>query len=245
MKKNVFLIILSVLLVLAIGVSVYLVLKYRKTNTSLQTENTKNSDLTKERDDLKTQLDTVKSNQNTTTNTNTNNSIDVKTVEVNKFVPFDPSKVKNKLSNQVVNRQDKFDRNGLYVKIDDNGNVYLYVTSKDSLYNSSKMELSKEYQVTGFSGKVVDVFLGYEGQGGVDYPLILFLMEDGSVEYLNAKQAVENLDFKSNGKLNYLSNIVRFEEASIGTLSGGGYVGVVAIDSDGYSYIVDGSNLNK
>lgn len=164
-----------------------------------------------------------------------------KTVEKGVFVPFDATK--KKFISDSEYSIDKDSSVGCKVQLDSNGKVGFVISSDAKNYFSYmgddiiKAPLDKVIEVTGFTKKVVDVFIGGCGQG-VDFPIVLFLMEDGTVEYLDSKVAIENNKFVSAGKLENVENIVRFERADAFHENIGGYITVIAIDKDGYFYDV-------
>lgn len=88
-----------------------------------------------------------------------------------------------------------------------------------------------------FDQKVVDIFFGGIGQGSSG-DTILFLMEDGSVQYIPVRTALStNLDnLNSYGALPSLSNIVKFYEANSYIRLGGGSNTILAQDKDGNIY---------
>lgn len=160
-----------------------------------------------------------------------------KIVEKGVFVPFDETKKKfdttlsyNIIRNPVL---------GCVINLDSKGKVYLNIGAAEAKEYSPNMKAptNTDIEITGFSKKVVDVFVGMYGNG-IDYPIILFLMEDGTVEYLNSKDAFENNKFVSAGKISGVENIVRIEQAGAYEEGSGGYRTVIAIDKDGYYYDV-------
>ena len=90
-------------------------------------------------------------------------------------------------------------------------------------------------EITGFSGKPVMCFMAVAGQD-INPPTLCFLMDDGTVEYVNSKNMLTSEKYEVEGKLGNLKNIVSFEYVSVSDPNGGGYVSTVAIDEEGYSY---------
>lgn len=94
--------------------------------------------------------------------------------------------------------------------------------------------------ISGFSGKIKDFFYAKFGQAGGSEQL-LFLMTDGSVEYMPIYDAFKNNNIKSYGKIEGLKNIVDFHQVSSssysndGTLNGRG-ADVLAEDTNGNYY---------
>lgn len=87
-----------------------------------------------------------------------------------------------------------------------------------------------------FGQKVVDIFFGGIGQDASG-DTILFLMEDGSVQYIPVRPAIStNLDnLNSYGALPSVSNIVKFYAANANRQLGSG-VTILAQDNDGNIY---------
>ena len=87
-----------------------------------------------------------------------------------------------------------------------------------------------------FTKKVVDIFFG-----GIDQDAsgdtILFLMEDGTVEYLPLKKAyaTNNESLNSYGSLSGISNIVKFYSANANSQKGSG-ITILAQDNEGNLY---------
>ena len=87
-----------------------------------------------------------------------------------------------------------------------------------------------------FDQKVVDIFFGGIGQGSSG-DTILFLMEDGTVEYLPLKKAyaTNNKSLNSYGSLPGISNIVKFYSANANSQMGSG-ITILAQDNEGNLY---------
>lgn len=87
-----------------------------------------------------------------------------------------------------------------------------------------------------FDQKVVDIFFGGIGQDASG-DTILFLMEDGTVQYLPLKKAysTDHENLKSYGTLSGISNIVKFYSADALAQMGGG-VTILAQDRNGNLY---------
>ena len=98
-------------------------------------------------------------------------------------------------------------------------------------------------EITGFQGELVTYFLAAQGQD-VTPPKILFLMSDGTVEYIDSFEMLKNNDFTSKGKIEGLTNINRFTFVNVRDVMGGGVYSTVAIDNDGYSYDIFKMNLD-
>ena len=196
-------------------------------------------------------------NKNTTNNAEENNmnlvaetdkNIDDET-EVQ--VTFNPDKMIS--TNKFVRyEEDLRDRgtSGINVEVKD-GKVFVSTDIEDEgyklLFSNLELDEINNQEITGFDGSVKETFLAYMGNGDMA-PVILFLMEDGTVEYLDSKEMFENETYKSSGKLGDLENIVKFTNITITDLDENGEdlagaIGVVAIDKNGISY--DISNVGE
>ena len=87
---------------------------------------------------------------------------------------------------------------------------------------------------------VADVFISGAGQM-LGSERILFLLADGTVEYIPVKEAVATKEIKSYGKLEGLSNIVKFYRGTVvqaNSPAGGGAMSY-AQDADGNIYLLN------
>lgn len=223
--KIIFIIIL-ILLVLTLGI-----IFIRKNNSDVYD---KNNNQTNTSEELENQTDLnfeVENQKNLTDITK-------------KHVEFDPEKVMPKKENVKYEEitSDKDDA-GLKFEVKD-GKVYLTTDINNNLYNLYFSDIAKNKienkEIEGFTKKVQEVYLAYMGNGDVQ-PLILFLIEDGTVEYLDSKDMLKNENYKSSGKLGDLSNIVKFVDIEIKDIDKqgnemSGARGVVAVNEDGVSY---------
>lgn len=84
--------------------------------------------------------------------------------------------------------------------------------------------------------EVVDVLACGFGQAA-GKETILFLMKDGTVEYIPLRKAFANNNFKSYGKLSGVENVIKLLPVSVNNRHGaGGYVSTVAQRADGNYY---------
>ena len=105
-------------------------------------------------------------------------------------------------------------------------------------------ESSFEHNINNFSKEISDVLIGIFGWDGYSSSII-YLMEDGTVEYTPIRKAKEANDFKSYGKINGVEDIVSIKQIlgkQKNSPVGGGY-SVAAQKKDGTFY--DLSNLIK
>lgn len=158
-------------------------------------------------------------------------------------VQFDSNKMK---SDNTYVEYDLYEydmgNSGLNIEIKE-GKPYLSIDIEDEQYKFLFKNIEnpiKNKELTGFKTDVKEVFYAYMGNGD-PAPLILFLMDDGSVEYIDSWKIIENKEFESQGKVEELSNIVKFVEldASCFNENGereGGFITAAAIDGEGYSF---------
>lgn len=95
-------------------------------------------------------------------------------------------------------------------------------------------------EITGYKGKVIEVYQAFMGNGDAK-PTLLFLMKDGSVYYLKSSTMLEKGIFEVEGKVNELSDIVKFQAVDAWDIDENGerlsgWITVVAINKKGYSY---------
>ncbi len=153
-----------------------------------------------------------------------------KKVEVPKTIGFDRTKGK-KVKDGVVYGSIITDMalNRAKVEILPNGSL------KQTTYDENYKVIS-EGEVSGLSGKAIDIVTSYIGDGSDEYTIIM--MEDGTVEYIGDTLDYNNRDFsKSKGKIPGLNNIVRILCCSTSGVPNTGRA-VIAIDKDGYFYDV-------
>ena len=79
-------------------------------------------------------------------------------------------------------------------------------------------------------------------------PYILFIMEDGSVEFVDSNKMLKLKNYESKGKIKELSNIVKFvhlnaQEFNENGEGMGGWITVAAIDEEGYSFDLSSSEI--
>lgn len=179
---------------------------------------------------------------NEATNNTNKTQVEIKEVEKGVFVPFDGSKCKNPVESDTVYTPVASNLLGIHAECI-NGEVYMY-KSFDSTFteeqfvsyigNINMPEYGSKKKVEGFDKEVVDVLVPRTGNG-IYYPLVLFLMEDGTVEYMKSGECISSGNLKTAGKVEGLSNIVRLVEISRYGNNGGGY-SAAAITADGDFY---------
>jgi len=115
------------------------------------------------------------------------------------------------------------------------GKVTIYAGENSVDENAGmKLNANTNYEITGFPKKVADIFLGYYGQS-VNYPIAFFILEDGTVWYLDTKSFMINGNTKVEGKLNGVEGVVKIKQADWHDSSGGCET-VIGIKADGSFY---------
>lgn len=166
-----------------------------------------------------------------------------------KEVKFDSSKMKSDSTNVRYEEETEWIPNsgGLKIEIKE-GKPFLTTDIEDEQYKFYFSEVKEQVnnkEITGFKTNVKDVYYAYMGNGD-PAPIILFLMEDGTVEFADSKTMLTDGVFKSAGKIKELSNIVKFvhlnaQEFDENGEGMGGWITVAAIDEDGYSFDLSAS----
>ena len=127
-----------------------------------------------------------------------------------------------------------FDINGISI-IYNNGNVNISITPEIVKNSYNGINISNSSYTVNFNKKIVDIYVDGYGQS-IGYETILFLMEDGTVEYIPFYYACNNDSFKTI-KLDGVDNIIKFLSASASPVEpGGGYHTILAQKQDGTFY---------
>lgn len=157
-------------------------------------------------------------------------------------VEFDPDKVKVGEENVIYEVMDEDDISlddlGMTVDIED-GKAYIsvkFVSDYTGEIYGIDEEVERE-EITGFNGVPVMCFMAENGQD-ITAPRLCFLMEDGTVEYVDSKKMLKSKKYVSEGRLGDLEDIVAFEYVSVADadMPETGHVSSVAIDKSGYAY---------
>lgn len=122
------------------------------------------------------------------------------------------------------------------------------INSNDSFVKGMKRKISNDENdkeiIKGFSGKVDEIFVAEMGQD-ITGTVILFLMEDGTVEYIGLRDLMQTNNLASRGKIKGLKNIIKVENVdamqNVDETGGPGWVTTIAIDDTGAFY--DISNI--
>lgn len=240
MKKSTVVILVIILLVIC-GIAFYLY-QVDVSKKQLEKELQTTEDIWKlqtENAELKEKLENQVANKSDVAD-NTQNKTDVK---------FDSSKMKSDSTNVRYEEETEWIPNsgGLKIEIKE-GKPFLTTDIEDEQYKfyfSEVKEQVKNKEITGFKSKVKDVYYAYMGNGD-PAPMILFLIEDGTVEFVDSLKMLTNEKYESQGKIKELSNIVKFvhlnaQEFDENGEGMGGWITVAAIDEDGYSFDLSAS----
>ena len=164
-------------------------------------------------------------NENSTKSENTNNSNNNSTQnntleEANVTDTVNKNGLIGRATYQIIKSADThFD--GFDVKLE-NSKVYFELTDKEKFQNLifpdaiiKRTENEKE-EITGFNGKVKKVYYYQVGQGiSTDAFAILFLMEDGKIEYISLYDAIQTNNLSSRGEIDGLNNITEIYSADL------------------------------
>lgn len=122
--------------------------------------------------------------------------------------------------------------------------IYWDTLAKNLNYNNKAgTEIITDFGPT--EGTVIDIAFGRFGNG-FGYECFLFLMDDGTVEYVPYFLAIKENNFRSRGKLEGISEIIKFHviNNAHNVNGSGGYRTVLAQRADGTFYDLS-STINK
>lgn len=242
MKKTTVLILVIILLVI-FGIVFYVYqLDVSKKQVEKELETSEEVwKLKAENEELRNKFANQASNQNITEE-NIQNKNDLK---------FDSSKMKSDSTNVRYEEEKEWlpSDSGLKIEIKD-GKPFLTTDIEDEQYKFHFEEIKeqiKDKEITGFKSKVKEIYYAYMGNGDMS-PYILFIMEDGSVEFVDSNKMLKLKNYESKGKIKELSNIVKFvhlnaQEFNENGEGMGGWITVAAIDEEGYSFDLSSSEI--
>lgn len=121
----------------------------------------------------------------------------------------------------------------IYLKIDEENNVYVTIYGTYLVQNSEITGV--EHKIEGISGKVVEARVVPIGNGGL--PVILMLMEDGTVEYVKSDSYLTSSP-TSGGKVEGVENAVRIIPVSVGINMKSGFLSFLVVKSDGTTQLI-------
>lgn len=235
--KKFFSVMIMICIILLIGLNVKIMFHLNEMNHKFEE---KTDVLQSEIKDLKEQPVNETENNETVTKEPTN--IEIEEIPIGKV-----SKEKFKVcvdSDTCYYEKDEpmeFDDLGVKIEISNN-KAYLTIDTQNENLSTmidktdfEKLKNVKNQEITGFSAKPTQVYYGEFGQDIIGR-VVLFLMADGTVEYIKLMNMLENQTYKSAGKIQNLSDVKQFDVLSVSDTEGGGYVTTIAIDKDGYYY---------
>ncbi len=125
---------------------------------------------------------------------------------------------------------------GITIEIEE-GKVYLSTDATNTQYQTLFPNITevKKQEITGFTAKPKSFQYAVFGQN-INPPVILFLMEDGTLEYVKSLEMLQSATYGSKGKIGELANIVDFDYVSVHENAGGSFISTVAIDKEGFYY---------
>lgn len=130
---------------------------------------------------------------------------------------------------------------------DNNGVITIYWDTLAENLNPNHKTGTEEVAAFGpAGGNVIDVVFGRFGNGSGD-ETILFLMDDGTIEYVPYYLALKENNFRSRGKLEGINGVIRLLYVNANNPNGtGGYRTVLAQRADGTLYDLSSTitNLN-
>lgn len=249
-----FFLILAIIAIIVMGVFIYK-LNNDKTaevqkSTELQAQvNSLNGTVRDLQGKINNISETINSNNSTENTTKSENLTQNKTLEeanvtnsVNKTGLI--GKTTYEIENSAINHLEGFDvileDSKVYFKLTDKEKVKSYLIT-DSTIN--RIENKKE-EITGFNGKVKKVYFSQVGQAVMpDSSAILFLMEDGKIEYISYVDALQTTNLSSRGEIVGLYNITEIYSASarewVDETGGPGWESCIAKDSNNNYYSLE------
>ncbi len=118
------------------------------------------------------------------------------------------------------------ERLGISIKREKDGSMSMCVYDKSYLYNYEG-EISRKYKkIEGLDSKISSSYIFSTGQAV--NPCVLFLLEDGTVQYLDKDKLLKG-EFIVGGKLD-ASKVTRLMEVDVGFTEGSGFVAFATVD---------------
>ncbi len=201
-RKNVYIGIFVITTIVASCIAVYLYLNVDKQKNEITELNAKIEELNKSNSNVEEKSSQKDSDDN------------IKTEYKSYKTIFNSSKCLNPRSNveYKINIEDNF--NGISCRINEDKksvNIGINWDSVNNLYGISKPNnVQGNYSnitVSGFSSEIVDVNILGTGQA-VGNEVFLFLMKDGTVEYIPVYKSLQSNDFKSYGKIDKIADVI-------------------------------------
>ncbi|MBR2588770.1 hypothetical protein IKE84_00250 [Candidatus Saccharibacteria bacterium] len=154
---------------------------------------------------------------------------------------FYPKKITNPTSDVIYRlgvHRSTADGNGVFGAYINTSNsavdLYIYWSYIANYYGVTTENAERELATITFDQPVADIVIGETGQS-VGGDVLLFLLADGTVEYMPVVKALQNRDFRSYGQLAGVSDVVKFYHVDAVSDTGdwSGYVTTLAQREDG------------
>ena len=239
MKKVLLLIIILICSIVMIGLDLKMMTDFEKNNSDLKSQ-------VAQLEQQVTELSEKNENNSTDSKSEKRNSADEEETS-DEFsrdtrVSFNPNKMKVYAENaeysseEIQEQASKLEEYGINIKIE-NGEAYVSTDDSKDWYKDLFEDIDEieDKKIEGFETKIDEVKVMIYGQD-LARPIILFMMEDGSVEYVKSETMLKDEKYESEGKIEDLENIVDIAYASVTEDNASGYITTVAIDQDGYAY---------
>ena len=242
-----FFLIIAIIIIILMGLYIY------KVNVEKNTEMKKTADLELEVSNLNNTITNLQEKINTisetinssSSNENTNNQV-LEEANITDYINKTGlvGKTTYEINNSATKHLNGFDiileDSKVYFKLTNKGNIESYSITSSTI---NRKENIKE-EITGFSGKVKNVYFYEVGQAVMPESLaILFLMEDGRIEYISYVDALQTTNLSSRGEIKGLYNITEIYFASAcewaDETGGSGWASCVAKDSNNQYYSLE------
>jgi hypothetical protein len=238
-RKNIYIVILTITTIIAACFAIYFYINPTVVSVDVKEEN-----------DIVTENEVnTSSTSNSVSNDKENNATqpEVKVEDVKIRPEINTDRCLNSEENKVYTayRRDSDSNLGITCTIEKNNTVNVSFSDLESLSSNYGVKKPSNLSDGGYytyaiidnflGKKVVDVYIKGMGQA-VGNEVLYFLMEDGTVQYMPVRKAIQNSDFKSYGNIEELSNIVEIVDGSAGMVNGPGYLTPFAITKDGECY---------
>ncbi len=155
---------------------------------------------------------------------------------INYLFKFNSSKVLSSNKDLKYSLSQAWSMTGININLGDNQKQIKISVSWNNLVDSNLKKDKYDEFVVNFSKEIEDIYIGTIGQDETG-TIALFIMEDGSIEYIPIYSSLQKSEFKSSGQVSNLTNIVKFYTASAWIEdAGGGHITVLAQSTDGTLY---------
>ena len=229
MKKNVAIIVLAVLMLAAAGVAVYFKIDSKNNEESL---NETIGELSAKLESLEGVSSSVSTNAEECKS-------EEKIVEKYALPELDSSNCINGESGNTYSKRVSASILGIYITRNDDKKSVTITVNPNDLKQYYNLEWNDDYSsatATNFQNEIEEIYVGSLSGQAVGEEVALFLMKDGTVEYIPLYRALKNVDIRSYGKVSGVSDIVSISSIDVVNSEGYGYRSMAAIKSDGSFY---------